>query len=68
MSRTLNQPQGDWAEALVKVAYDGQLAAKSEKGYDVITADGTRLQVKARALDHHDVGFQHDFGLSFLGV
>ncbi len=54
--RTLNQPQGDWAETLVKVAYDGQLAAKSEKGYDVITTDGTRLQVKARALDHHDVG------------
>ena len=54
--RTLNQPQGDWAETLVRVAYDGQLAAKSEKGYDVITADGTRLQVKARALDHHDVG------------
>ena len=53
---TFNQPQGDWAETLVRVAYDGQLAAKSEKGYDVITADGTRLQVKARALDHHDVG------------
>ena len=54
--RTLNQPQGDWAETLVKVAYDGQLAAKSEKGYDVLTPDGTRLQVKARALDHHNVG------------
>lgn len=54
--RTFNQPQGDWAETLVRVAYNGQLAAKSEKGYDVITADGTRLQVKARALDHHDVG------------
>lgn len=54
--RTLNQPQGDWAETLVKVAYDGDLAPKSEKGYDVITDDGTRLQVKARALDHLDVG------------
>ena len=54
--RTLNPPQGDWAETLVNVAYDGQLAAKSEKGYDVLTPDGTRLQVKARAIDHHDVG------------
>ena len=54
--RTLNQPQGDWAETLVKVAYGGQLAAKSEKGYDVIASDGTRLQVKSRALDHLNVG------------
>ena len=54
--RTLNQPQGDWAETLVKVAYGGQLAAKSEKGYDVIVSDGTRLQVKSRALDHLNVG------------
>ena len=54
--RTLNQPQGDWAEMLVKDAYDGHLAARSEKGYDVIAADGTRLQVKARALDYPKVG------------
>ena len=54
--RTWNQPQGDWAETLVKVAYDGQLAAKNEKGFDVIASDGTRLQVKARALDYPRVG------------
>lgn len=54
--RTRSQPQGEWAETLVKVAYDGQLAAKSEKGYDVITGDGTRLQVKARALDYPRIG------------
>ena len=41
--RTLNQPQGDWAETLVKVAYGVQLAAKSEKGFDVIASDGARL-------------------------
>ena len=40
----------------MKVAYGGQLAAKSEKGYDVIASDGIRLQVKSRALDHLDVG------------
>ena len=33
--RTLNQPQGGWAEYLVAKAYDGELAANSEKGYDV---------------------------------
>ncbi|MXY09246.1 MAG: hypothetical protein F4Z00_12365 [Acidimicrobiaceae bacterium] len=50
--RTLSQPQGEWAETLVKLAYGGELAPKSEKGYDVIAPDGTRLQVKARALDY----------------
>ena len=54
--RSLNPPTGDWAETLVKVAYHGELAPKSEKGYDVITGDGTRLQVKARALDYPRVG------------
>lgn len=54
--RTLNQPQGEWAETLVKVAYGGQLAPMSEKGYDVMTPDGTRLQVKARALDYPKIG------------
>ena len=54
--RTRSQPQGEWAETLVKVAYGGQLAAKSEKGYDVITPSGTRLQVKARAIDYPRIG------------
>ena len=54
--RTRSQPQGEWAETLVKAAYGGQLAAKSEKGYDVITPSGTRLQVKARALDYPRIG------------
>ncbi len=40
----------------MKFAYDGRLAEKSEKGFDVITPDGTRLQVKARAIDHQGVG------------
>lgn len=54
--RTLSQPQGEWAETLVKVAYGGELAPKSEKGYDVVAPDGTRLQVKARALDYPRIG------------
>ena len=54
--RSLNAPTGDWAEMLVKVAYEGQLAARSEKGYDVIAGDGRRLEVKARALNYPKVG------------
>ena len=54
--RTLNAPQGDWAELLVAKAYDGSLAPNSEKSYDVIAGDGRQLQVKARALDHERVG------------
>ena len=50
--RTLSQPQGEWAETLVQVAYGGELAPKSEKGFDVVAPDGTRIQVKARALDY----------------
>ena len=54
--RTLSQPQGEWAETLVRVAYGGQLAPKSEKGYDVMAPNRTRLQVKARALDYPKIG------------
>ena len=54
--RTLNAPQGDWAELLVATAYNGRRAANSEKSYDVVADDGRRLQVKARALDHERVG------------
>ena len=52
--RTLNHPQGDWAERLVKDAYGGVLASTSEKGYDVL-ANGERLQVKSRAIDHRNM-------------
>ena len=56
--RTLNAPQGDWAELLVATAYQGTLAPNSEKSYDVLSKDGRRLQVKARALRQVDVGSQ----------
>ena len=45
--RTRNQPQGDWAENLVAEGYNGKLAAKNTKGYDVKTPDGSELQVKS---------------------
>lgn len=54
--RTMNAPQGDWAEYLVAVAYEGARAANSEKSWDVAAADGRRLQVKSRVLDPDNVG------------
>lgn len=44
---TRNQPQGDWAENLVAKGYNGELAAKNTKGYDVTAPDGSQLQVKS---------------------
>ena len=49
--RSFNQPQGDWAEMLVKEAYNGQLAETSNKGYDVIDEHRFLLQVKTRAVE-----------------
>ena len=49
--RSFNQPQGEWSEMLVKEAYNGELAAKSNAGYDVIDEHGARLEVKTRVLE-----------------
>lgn len=49
--RSFNQPQGEWAEMLVKEAYNGELAAKSNAGYDVIDEHKKRLEVKTRVLE-----------------
>lgn len=46
--RTRNSPLGDLAESLALRAYGGELAPNSEKSFDLRTADGRRLQVKAR--------------------
>jgi hypothetical protein len=48
--RTSNVPTGDFAEYLAAQATGGTLAPNSEKSYDVLTADGERLQVKARVV------------------
>jgi hypothetical protein len=48
--RSGNAPTGDYAELLVKLATDGQLAPNSQKGWDLETAAGDRLQVKARVV------------------
>jgi hypothetical protein len=48
--RSSNAPTGDYAEWLVQQLTGGVLAPQSQKSWDVETADGGRVQVKARAL------------------
>lgn len=48
--RSRNAPAGDLAETLAALAHDGRLAPKSETAWDVLAADGRRLQVEARVL------------------
>ena len=50
MIRTDNNPAGDYAEFLVMTALGGELAANSEKSWDVRGSDGEKLQVKCRVL------------------
>lgn len=54
--RSRNAPAGDLGEHLVHRAYGGELAARSEKSWDVRAADGRLLQVKVRLLATGDKG------------
>jgi hypothetical protein len=56
--RTRNAPLGDLAESLALRTYGGTLAPNSEKSYDLLTPDGTRVQVKARVLQPNDTRSQ----------
>lgn len=44
--RTNNAPIGDLAEYCAASVYDGLLAPNSEKSYDLIAANGSKIQVK----------------------
>lgn len=46
--RTNNAPIGDLAEYACAIVYGGVLALNSEKSYDLVAADGRRVQVKVR--------------------
>ncbi|MBN9743679.1 hypothetical protein DMP23_21800 [Amycolatopsis sp. A1MSW2902] len=48
--RTRNALLGDYAEHLAAKAYAGELVPNSVKSYDLLAADGRRIQVKARAM------------------
>jgi hypothetical protein len=45
--RTNNNPVGDIAEAIVHGHYGGERASFSQAGWDVLTPEGERIQVKA---------------------
>lgn len=48
--RTSNAPTGDYAEYLVGKMYGVDLEPNSTKGFDLVTDEGVRIQVKARIL------------------
>lgn len=48
--RTQNAPAGDYAEYLVQRAFGGTIAPNSQKSWDVLAANGDRLQVKCRVV------------------
>lgn len=48
--RTANAPLGDYAEHLAHGVYGGSIEANSKKSYDIESADGRLIQVKARTL------------------
>lgn len=48
--RTRNAPLGDYAEYLTQRTFGGELLPNSGKSYDLLDADGQRLQVKARTV------------------
>ncbi|PYY32249.1 DUF6998 domain-containing protein [Curtobacterium sp. MCBD17_030] len=48
--RTRNSPLGDLAETLAQRMYGGTLQKNSGKSFDLLTEDGQRVQVKARAV------------------
>ena len=48
--RTKNNPLGDYAEWLVANALGLDLQSNSKAGYDGVSKDGTRVQIKARRI------------------
>lgn len=46
--RTNDAPLGQWAEGLAHRKLGGTLAPNSKKGFDLVTPDGRKVQVKAR--------------------
>lgn len=48
--RTINNPIGDYTEWLVAKAFELQLSASSQAGYDAKSKEGVRFQIKSRRL------------------
>ena len=56
IARTSNAPTGDYAESLALKVLGGELASNSAKSYDLVTAAGDRIQVKARVIRNGSAG------------
>jgi hypothetical protein len=52
VSRTGNNPCGDFAEYLAFNVFGWKLNANSEAGFDATDANGQRIEIKARRLSH----------------
>jgi len=50
ITRSYNNPVADLAERIVALALGATLAGRSNAGHDLVGADGTRFEVKARRL------------------
>jgi hypothetical protein len=66
--RSTNNPVGDYAEYLVARAFALSLVGNSSIGYDAISSDGVRYQVKSRRLtlrnQSRQLGFFRGFQLT----
>lgn len=66
--RSTNNPVGDYAEYLVAQAFALSLVGNSSIGYDAISSDGVRYQVKSRRLTvrnrSRQLGFFRGFQLT----
>ena len=51
VSRTGNNPCGDFAEYLASHVFGWKLNSNSETGFDAIDAEGQRIEIKARRLN-----------------
>lgn len=52
--RSSNNPVADYAEGLCVRAFGWTLVTKSSKGHDAITANGQRIEIKARRITIHN--------------
>ena len=59
--RSSNAPTGDYAEYLFCNAFEWEQQGNSNAGYDAISNDGIRYQIKSRRLTKHNASRQLSF-------
>ena len=66
--RSTNNPVADYSEYLVAKAFDLKLVPNANAGYDAVSDDGVRYQVKARRLTKRHRSRQLGFVRGFQGI